>query len=373
MNYNYLTDGQNRALIELLQQVKKGSYEYDKIAEKLLLGNESLIRYKTKPYMKKSFYEDLLQECRMAILEAAETFDVKGKNKFTSYAGNNIDFAIMNTCAKNRTFSGTASISREFKSAYAKLIAENKDITIDNLVKKMNRDVSEIVAYLDTTNKVNLDDSITESDGFNKALFYKDIVVDERSNPEEKYVKKQQEKEFELAMSFLSNTHKSIFKLTMQGLTQCDIARKFNFSQVSISRFIDSGESYLRFLLQDDNIKVVKELTDLRKIYNSKNCDIKKLANICNLNMENLINYLVISNIKYRRRFSVGEIKDLEIFKNKNSAKNFLAGLDKSYLDSISKMILDNECHEYLFNNRVLSKFYNEYNKYTEKLNNENE
>ncbi|MBP5427488.1 MAG: sigma-70 family RNA polymerase sigma factor [Clostridiales bacterium] len=220
---------------ELLQHINSDATA----VEKLLLNNKGLVIMLAKKFLNRGYdMEELIQLGNIGLFKAIKNFDPSRQIKFSTYAVPLIMGEIKQALRDN----SPVKVSRNYKTLYMKIMSLKEHIlktcgyepSISELAKKLNVSYDQIVIALDALTPPQyiyqtIDNGTCET-----------FIVDQLASNEYDIIDNVIDKILlHDAISKLSPIDKKILYLRfIRGLTQCQIAKILDTSQVKISRKI---------------------------------------------------------------------------------------------------------------------------------------
>jgi len=219
--------------IQLIKEAKNGNM---KAREKLIQENLGLIWSIVKRFVSRGFEkEELFQIGCIGLIKAVDNFDLTYDVKFSTYAVPMILGEIKRFLRDNSAI----NVSRALKNTAEKVSKakqelqneKGRDPTINEIADKINIDPAEIVLALEASQRVySLEEPIYNSNGLPLLLY--DVIPDK--DQELQLIDRIALKE---ALSKLDKNERQIIILRyFKDMTQVDVAKMLNMTQVQVSR-----------------------------------------------------------------------------------------------------------------------------------------
>lgn len=218
---------------ELLQRVHYDSSAIDKLIDQ----NKGLVLSLAKKFLNRGYdMEELVQLGNIGLFKAIKNYDPSKKNTFSTYAVPMILGEIKQFLRQD----GPIKVSRNYKTLYSKILYTKEYIfktygyepSINELSKLLNVSYDQIVVALDAlTPPCHIHKTITNS---KNETFLVDEILKPQNDPLDNVINKIF---IDNVVSTLSAQDKKIlyFKF-IKDMTQSQIAKKLNTSQVFVSR-----------------------------------------------------------------------------------------------------------------------------------------
>ncbi len=292
----------NTELLTMLHSHPKDSAMYNYYLTKIVNANEAFIRSKTKKFMGRQDYEDILQEARLTLIKTAENFDLSLGLQFSTYAGRNIDGRIKHYMDDNTMLHIGHSVTDKISKARTQLISLGvENPTAEQLSKLTGMSVAEIEYVNNIKNPANplftsLDSTISDKHGQTSASISNLLASSE--NIVEDINKQETFDELHLAIDNLTNLQKYIVnRLFFDNATQKQVANEFGTSQAIISKVMVAAKRNLQTLMDEDvmtSLKCKQKLVSTYTKLNTDQFDVLKVLNSCNIDTAELINLVNI-------------------------------------------------------------------------------
>ncbi len=208
--------------------------------EKLIQINAGLIYKIANKYFYGVENEDLFQAGRVGILEAYENYQKNGTTKFSTYAFSYI-FGEMYKLATQKQIKVSRDLLKLYKlieeTRYALAQKENRIVTNEEIALYLEKDVSIINQAIQAGTIIvsSLDKSTDDS-----RSIYETIASKESISLDDKIA-------IHDGLSSLENDEKQILEYRyFEDLTQSEVARKLNMTQVMVSRYEKKGINKMR-------------------------------------------------------------------------------------------------------------------------------
>ena len=244
INTNKLKNLEQEENINLIKEYQNGNKE---IFSKIVEGNLKLVLSVVQKYTnRKENLDDLFQIGVLGLIKAINNFDLTKNVLFSTYAVPMINGEIKRYIRDNNSL----KISRQLKDISYKALKvkedyiekNNKEPSIEELSKILNINEFDIKEAFDSSYKVlSIYEPVSNENG--DELF----LVDQISNNEFENDRLIDFITLKDALINLDDTYKKIIhKRYYEDLTQSEIARKLNMTQVMVSRYEKKGIEKMR-------------------------------------------------------------------------------------------------------------------------------
>ena len=244
VNTNKLPVLSNKEKQELLEKIKNG----DELArEKFINGNLRLVLSVIQRFSNRGENpDDLFQVGCIGLIKSIDNFDLSQNVQFSTYAVPMIIGEVRRYLRDNNSI----RVSRSIRDLAYKVLAvkekyskeKQKDITVEEIAKELNVEVSDVVMCLDAIQTpVSLQEPVY-GDG-NENIFLMDQVKDKKNN-DEYWTENITIAE---AMKKLSDKEKNIVQRRFfDGRTQMEVAEEIGISQAQVSRLEKNAIEHIK-------------------------------------------------------------------------------------------------------------------------------
>ena len=330
-NYKQL----NNELIVSLRNYEKGSSMHEYYLNKIITINEPFIRAKAKPYLERDDYEDILQEMRMNLLSAIESFDTNKDVSFSTWAGYYLELTTLRFINSNKLVKPCGYHITKILNARKKLL--NSGIinpTIEQIAQASGLSVIDVEYPLNTIANggiVSIDKNIFNVGNSEKYKFI-DLFTSDVDIAQE-YNRKELIEFIDLAINYLPNSQRvAVQQKYFEDKSQAEIGKLLNVSQVQACNILKVAHGNLKLLLDENILKLLKRSEQIiisREKYSNISID-KFIANN-NITSAELIAFADLAILKNSNA-------DLTKFKPKNYA-NILPTKNKIDLIEVAKIV----------------------------------
>ena len=223
--------------IELLKKAQKGD---DASFNEFFKNNIRLVYSLLKRYdIKKSEYEDVLQEAKYGLCLAMKKYDFKYGVNFSTYAVPIILGEIRRYFRENYAIKVTRSI-KELSSKINTFLISNPTYNIENLIEEFNESKERIIEAISLKNYIlSLDETMYDNDD--------ETLINNVSNEDMSLFDRTS---LSLALDKLDKKEKLIMELRYYGgYSQVEVSKRLNISQVQVSRMETKILNKLRELI----------------------------------------------------------------------------------------------------------------------------
>lgn len=223
--------------IELLKKAQKGD---DASFNEFFKNNIRLVYSLLKRYdIKKSEYEDVLQEAKYGLCLAMKKYDFKYGVNFSTYAVPIILGEIRRYFRENYAIKVTRSI-KELSSKISTFLISNPTYNIENLIEEFNESKERIIEAISLKNYIlSLDETMYDNDD--------ETLINNVSNEDMSLFDRTS---LSLALDKLDKKEKLIMELRYYGgYSQVEVSKRLNISQVQVSRMETKILNKLRELI----------------------------------------------------------------------------------------------------------------------------
>lgn len=223
--------------IELLKKAQKGD---DASFNEFFKNNIRLVYSLLKRYdIKKSEYEDVLQEAKYGLCLAMKKYDFKYGVNFSTYAVPIILGEIRRYFRENYAIKVTRSI-KELSSKISTFLISNPTYNIENLMEEFNESKERIIEAISLKNYIlSLDETMYDNDD--------ETLINNVSNEDMSLFDRTS---LSLALDKLDKKEKLIMELRYYGgYSQVEVSKRLNISQVQVSRMETKILNKLRELI----------------------------------------------------------------------------------------------------------------------------
>ena len=223
--------------LDLLKRAREG----DELSFSEFFNNNIRLVYSLlKRYdIKKSEYEDVLQEAKYGLCLAMKRYDFKYEVNFSTYAVPIILGEIRRYFRENSALKVTRSI-KELSYKINELLSSYPSLSIDDLARKFNESKERIVEAISLKSYImSLDESIYDNDD--------EMMINNVANDDLSLIDLTS---LNLAFEKLDKKEKLILELRYYGgYSQIEVSKRLNISQVQVSRLESKILNKLRELI----------------------------------------------------------------------------------------------------------------------------
>lgn len=256
-NYKQL----NNELIVSLRNYEKGNSMHEYYLNKIITINEPLIRAKAKPYLERDDYEDILQEMRMNLLSAIESFDTNKDVSFSTWAGYYLELTTLRFINSNKLVKPCGYHITKILNARKKLL--NSGIinpTIEQIAQASGLSVIDVEYPLNSIANggiVSIDKNIFNVGDSEKYKFI-DLFTSDVDIAQE-YNRKELIEFINLAINYLPNSQRvAVQQKYFEDKSQAEIGKLLNVSQVQACNILKVAHNNLKILLREDNFSLLR-------------------------------------------------------------------------------------------------------------------
>ncbi len=238
------------------QDDKKKNVLYLNLIEETLQYVKKIV-FSMHPAQNNLTPDDLMQVGALGALKAIETYTVRGKGSFKTYATKYIKGNILHYLRDKVNIVKTSRYVTEHNVKIKEAIAElttkagNVPPTLDDIAKYANippEKVEEILYADILKNPISLDEKIYTSEGTETLA---DRIPTEQDDSFEEYYENKKIIAFALNKLNATDTH-VIYRFYIEGATKKDIAKELEISQVQVARIIKRALVKMYNIIKND-------------------------------------------------------------------------------------------------------------------------